>query len=325
MDILTGNFENIAVFGILFFAQYGTVFMKPWIKKLLWPGHWAHARRRKYKQNISRSAADPQLRLYDRILQTGFLHYGYFDDPDMDGASISFDMIRQAQIRYAEHLLDCVQAPVGSKVLDVGCGMGGLLTMLKEKGYRPTGLTPDKNQIRHIRSAQPDMPLIHARFQDMDATGYTSGFNSIIFSESFQYIPAVTALKLCATLLDDTGEIIIVDYFRMEQAHEKSGHIWSEFEHIVLDSSFEMVHKEDISDNIRPTLAYAHFFATRFGLPLFEFLRLKLEQKHPAKHYIMEELIEGWHDKITHNIQTIDPDRFCKEKRYFLLRLVRKT
>lgn len=295
--------------------------MKPWLKKILAPQHWLKAHKRKNKQPVSRGAADPQLQLYDRILQTDFLHYGYFDDPDLGGSSISFDMLRHAQIRYAEHLLDTMQAPKNSRVLDVGCGMGGLLNMLVRRGYHPTGLTPDKNQIQYIQHKQPDVPLIHARFQDIDAASYQGAFETIIFSESFQYIDASTALHICDGLLNKGNEIIIVDYFRTGDAHEASGHRWAAFEKILNDAPFTMTHREDISDHIRATLNFAHFLATRFGQSLFAFLTTKLEQKHPAKHYFLEELLEEWEKKLSDNIKTIDPGHFCDTKRYYLLRL----
>ncbi len=299
--------------------------MDIWLKKLLWPGHWIKAARYSGGGTPSRSQADPQLQLYDRILQTDFLHYGYFDDPHMPGDEISLADIKRAQRRYAELIIGQMSIPSGGEVLDVGCGMGGLLAMITERGYRVTGLTPDKNQIAYIKEKYDKTPLIHARFQDIVANDHKKKYDSVIFSESLQYIDLPTALRHVDIILKEKGELIIVDYFRVDEAHEKSGHVWPDFEAEIKKRGFAVRFKKDITDNIRPTLTFAFYWSTHIGLPLYEFIKLKLEHKHPGKYYFVRELFEKWDGKIESNIKTIDPEYFCRQKRYYLLKLTREA
>ncbi len=298
--------------------------MDIWIKKLLWPGHWFRAARQGKRNTISRAKADPQLQLYDRILQTDFLHYGYFDDPGIPADDISLADIKKAQQRYAELILEQMTAPQGTEVLDVGCGMGGLLKMIGDKGYPVTGLTPDKNQIDYIRVKHKQIPLIHACFQELVPEKYLHRYGTVIFSESLQYIDLPTALGHTGKILSPEGELIIIDYFRVGEAHEKSGHQWADFEREASARGFQVRYKQDITENIRPTLAFAHHWSRHVGLPVYEFLKLKLEQKYPGKHYVVRELLEKWDEKIESNIKTIDPDYFCRQKRYYLLKLTRE-
>ncbi len=299
--------------------------MDIWLKKLLWPGHWIKAARSSAKKNRSRSQADPQLLLYDRILQTDFLHYGYFDDPDIAADEISLADIKKAQRRYAELIIAQMTAPPETEVLDVGCGMGGLLSMIAKKGYRVTGLTPDRNQIDYIREKYKEIPLIHARFQDISPEEHKDKYGTVIFSESLQYIDLPTAMCYTDKILSERGELIIVDYFRLDEAHEQSGHIWQEFMAETEKRGFVIRYKQDITANIRPTLAFAHHFCTNIGLPLYEFIKLKLDHKHPGKYYFIRELFEKWDKKIDSNIKTIDPECFCRQKRYYLLKLTREA
>jgi 2-polyprenyl-3-methyl-5-hydroxy-6-metoxy-1,4-benzoquinol methylase len=50
----------------------------------------------------------------------------YFDDPSVHPLAMTFHMILRAPERYAEKVLELVRDR-GRPILDVGCGMGGLL------------------------------------------------------------------------------------------------------------------------------------------------------------------------------------------------------
>ena len=65
--------------------------------------------------------ANAQLLLYSRVLPGDFLHYGYFDDPEVAPERISFDDLHRAQLRYAEKLLELIDDPE-RPVLDAGSG-----------------------------------------------------------------------------------------------------------------------------------------------------------------------------------------------------------
>jgi len=225
-----------------------------------------------------RSFNDAQLKFYAQILQGGYLHYGYFDDPKIDPETISLRIFYDAQQRYAEKLIEHLPAEEGP-VLDVGCGLGSLMYMLKKNGYQVSGLTPDRFQIEYIRKSFPDFHLIHSKFENIEYNSYKDQFKTVINSESLQYIKLDKDIKVLETILQPGGQWIISDYFRIREAHEKSGHQWENFIEFLNRNNFKITYQEDITNNIRPTLGFLHMWGSRFGLSLYEFLTGKIEQR----------------------------------------------
>ncbi|KAA3609982.1 MAG: methyltransferase domain-containing protein [Calditrichaeota bacterium] len=307
------------------FTHFTYPMLKSFIKKLLWPPHlWKAFTAKKRRKKVARSAEDPQLKLYDKILNTGFLHYGYFDDPKKSAGDISLNDIRHAQIRYAELILDQI-SNIKDDILDVGCGMGGLIGLLLEKNIPTTGVTPDRVQVNYISEKYPQATLIHAKFQKMPVSEYEQFFSTIVHSESLQYMGLNKAIEKVLTLLKPGGRWIVVDYFRTDEAHEKSGHYWNDFVQKLEDNNLEIVYKQDITANIRPTLDYIYMWGNEIGKPIFEFIVAKLERKHPGKHYLLEETIAALDHKIEDNLDIVNPDIFTKDKNYILVSIERKA
>ena len=84
-----------------------------------------------------------------------------------------------------------------------------------------------------------------------------------------------------------------------------------------------MTYQRDVTDHIRPTLAFIHMWATRFGLPLMEFTFLRMRRKQPAMHHLLADVFDQLRCVASANAQTIDPDRFAADKRYVLLAMER--
>src|SRR5580704_8682290 len=126
--------------------------------RLLWPGHlWKAFSLHRHRKANRRKFDDTRLALYSQILPSDFLHYGFFDDVNQLPEEISLHDITRAQARYAELLIDLAGNP-SDPVLDIGCGMGGLSRMLRDRGFSPTALTPDRMQIAHIQKNLPGIP-----------------------------------------------------------------------------------------------------------------------------------------------------------------------
>jgi len=200
-------------------------------------------RRRRMHRRVPTVHANAQLLLYNRMLPGDFLHYGYFDDPDTPPEEVSFAGLHRAQRRYAENLAERIGRP-GEPVLDAGCGMGGMLGLLRSAGHDVTGLTPDRFQVDHIRRAYPGVPVLHSRFEDMlsdklwhdfvhqsDVTvssdphdgrsdrsmnRFKAYFGTIIHSESIQYMRAEGVFAVMRTVLAPGGTWIVADYFRRD-------------------------------------------------------------------------------------------------------------
>src|SRR5688572_14281368 len=88
----------------------------------------------KHREACGKDVDDAQLKLYAEILPGDFLNYGFYDNPSLPPEQLSLQDIQEAQIRYGQLLIDAIREP-SRPVLDVGCGMGGLLNLLVAQKY----------------------------------------------------------------------------------------------------------------------------------------------------------------------------------------------
>lgn len=288
------------------------------LKRFLNPVHLARIiRLQRNRKKVNRVYDDAQLKLYHQILPGDYLHYGYFDDPNVHPLDITINMIYRAQERYAEKLAELI-SDRNRPVLDIGCGMGGLLGLMNKQQLNATGLTPDVNQARHIRAKYPN-ELIESRFEDLDGSKYEKHFGTVITSESLQYLETDIALPLINRILVEGGKWIACDYFRTGAEGEKSGHNWKLFEDALKKHNYRITHQVDITPNILPTIAYVHHWAANIGVPVKNFALEKLKVKAPGIHYALEEAIPLIEEKLQKNIDTVDPKIFAANKRYVLM------
>ncbi|TND07561.1 MAG: type 11 methyltransferase [Bacteroidetes bacterium] len=288
------------------------------LKRFINPVHlWRVIRLQRNRKKVKRVYDDAQLKLYHQLLPGDYLHYGYFDDPSVHPLDMTINMIYKAQDRYAEKIAELV-TDTQRPILDIGCGMGGLLGLMNKRGLHATGLTPDVNQARHIRTKYPNT-LIESRFEDLDGTKYEKHFGTVITSESLQYLETEIALPLIDRILVSGGKWLACDYFRTGTEGEKSGHNWKLFAEALEKHRFRITWQEDITPNILPTIAYVHHWAANIGVPVKNFALEKLKVKSPGIHYALEEAIPLIEEKIKKNIDTVDPAIFAANKRYVLM------
>jgi cyclopropane-fatty-acyl-phospholipid synthase len=70
------------------------------------------------------------------------------------------DTLERAQLRKLDHLLDGVRMGEGTRLLDVGCGWGGMLRRAIERGAREVvGLTLSEAQHEFVSSADPRLSV----------------------------------------------------------------------------------------------------------------------------------------------------------------------
>jgi SAM-dependent methyltransferase len=284
------------------------------------PAHLTRAiKLQRGRRGNKRSFEDAQLALLAQILPGGYLHYGYFDDPTVVPEEMSLRDIQRAQERYAELLVELAQ-DTSAPVLDVGCGMGGMSKLLLTRGFSPTALTPDRLQAEHIRRTYPEIPLIQSKFEDLpDQETHAGRYGTVFTSESLQYLKLDRALPLMEKILKPGGRWIACDYFRTGEAREKSGHRWDAFTALLDARGWEIDYQRDITPHILPTLRFIHMWATRFGLPMMQFGLLKLQNKQPAVHYVLEGVLRQVDEVVSENIETIDPEAFAARKKYVLM------
>ena len=264
---------------------------------------------------------DAQLALYSKILPGDFLHFGYFDQPDVPPEEMRLADITRAQQRYADLLIERVGNP-NQPVLDVGCGMGGLSRMLLARGYTPVALTPDRLQVTHIKATIP-IDVIAKKFERLDPAGYLRRFGTIYTSESLQYLKLDQSLPILESILAPGGQWIVCDYFRLQRSSDRSCHVWSEFTEKVAAAGWKISLERDITPHVLPTLAYINMWASRFGVPFMQFGFLRLRRKNPGLHHLAARALASLENLVRENIAVIDPECFAREKRYMLLVLER--
>ena len=109
---------------------------------------------------------DHVLKLYSKTIQSSYLHYGFWDDPDsVNIESINLQEIKNAQTRYIEHLASFIPDKV-ELILDVGCGIGGNAEFLINKGFKVETLSPDDFQKEAINEKfNGEVSFHHCKFE----------------------------------------------------------------------------------------------------------------------------------------------------------------
>jgi SAM-dependent methyltransferase len=287
------------------------------VRLLNLPALWRWLRTHRADRSVHDPAADLELALYGTIFGNDFLHYGYFDPIPASAEDIALSRVKQAMDDYATLLVARVRA--GERVLDIGCGMGGLLARLDAAGVHATGVTPNTAHAEHIAARWPHIPLIRATLEQVDAAA-TPKFDALINAESFQYIDLDAGLRQGHALLAPGGRWLMIDYFRLDPAAKnRSGHLLADFEAALARHGFAITERVDVTENCLPTLAYGRLLAEKFALPLARFGSDRFFRAHPFLAYLFQDKVG---EKLAGlRLHTLDPDVFRREKRYLLFTL----
>ncbi|MFI5221547.1 MAG: SAM-dependent methyltransferase [Bacteroidia bacterium] len=296
--------------------------MNKTVRSLLNPFKWIRANRlARQDSGYDKSSSDMELSLYSKILKNDMLHYGYFENPEISTDEISISQLENAQIKYAENIIDQLPHPSGN-ILDVGCGMGGLSAMLKKKGHSVEAVTPNKRQVNYIKQKYPEIPVHQFRFEDFNSD---KKFKTIINSESLQYINLKTAFAKVDSLTLPDSRWIIVDYFRLNDSGiNKSAHLFEDFIKAVNESKWKIIYEKEITQNVLPTLRMINLYVERFILPVKEYGWNKLRYKKGWLYYLLDDLRDSVDKKFTKELASVDPEKFLREKKYVMFVLEKK-
>jgi len=274
-----------------------------------------HLSRNRAGRSVWDPADDLELALYGAVFGNNFLHYGYFPEPPADPEAISLADVKRAMDDYASLLVGRVRP--GERVLDIGCGMGGLLARLDAAGAHPTGLTPNRSHAAHIRSHWPHIPLLEGTLESFDPQQRPERFEAVINSESFQYIALDEGIERVKAFLAPGGRWIVIDYFRLKpDSKNRSGHLLADFDAAVARHGLDVIERVDVTDNVVPSLAYARVLADRFALPVARFFSERFFLRHPFLGYLFQPNVRERLAKV--RLDTLDPEVFRREKRYLL-------
>ena len=191
--------------------------------------------------------------------------------------------------------------------------------MLLERGHHPVAVTPDRLQARYVAQKYPDVPVINSKFEEILGDAHAGKFGTVITAESLQYLKLNRALPLIEQVLKPGGRWVACDYFYREPTHEKSCHHWDHFTTKLAEAGLRIVHRQDITANVLPTLRFAHMWATRFGVPAIRFAFFRFRKKQPGLHHLLHDvlaLLEQWAGQ---GVSMVDAQRFEKKHQYMLV------
>ena len=149
------------------------------------------------------------LNLFNFFLGTRDLHYGLWQE-DLE---VCIQNLPEAQRRYSDFLIDHIPEGV-KRILDVGCGAGGVARELLARGYQVEGVSPSPLLSDAAQQQAGEGFKIHqGRFEDI---GFAPDdkFDLVLFSESFQYISLDSVFDNAMRRLNPGGHVLICDFFK---------------------------------------------------------------------------------------------------------------
>jgi SAM-dependent methyltransferase len=219
------------------------------------------------------------LNLLNFFVGTRDLHYGYWQD-DLD---VCVQNLPEAQRRYSEFLIGHIPSGV-ERILDVGCGAGGLASELLARGYRVEGVSPSPLLSEAAqRQAGPDFKIHQGRFEDVDFDE-DDKFDLVMFSESFQYITLDRVLGDAMQRLKPGGHILICDFFKTGAPGRSvigGGHPAEKFDAVLRESGLEVVEDIDITRQTAPNLDIVDQMGRELFDPTFRLIGYAFASNHP--------------------------------------------
>jgi cyclopropane-fatty-acyl-phospholipid synthase len=169
--------------------------------------------RRRARNNVAHHY-DLDGRLYSLFLDADKQYScAYFETPDTN--------LDDAQLAKKRHLAAKLLVNRGNRVLDIGCGWGGLALYLAEMaGAEVTGVTlsTEQFQVANARAAEKDLSR-SARFLLQDYRDVKGPFDRIVSVGMFEHVGVDfygTFFKHCAELLTDDGVMMLHSIGRSE-------------------------------------------------------------------------------------------------------------
>lgn len=158
-------------------------------------------------------------RLYDRFTSPSLmpsgnnLHVGYWDNPDSEVP------LGEATDRLTDVMTKKLKIGAGSRVLDVGCGIGGPGVRIAQlTGARVTGISVSQEQIRLANSLAESAGVaervVFQRANAMELPFPAQSFDAAIALESFFHMPdrGQVLAQICRSLRPG-GRLVLTDSF----------------------------------------------------------------------------------------------------------------
>ena len=264
---------------------------------------------------------DHVLKLYSKTIQSSYLHYGFWDDPDsVNIESINLQEIKNAQTRYIEHLASFIPDKV-DLILDVGCGIGGNAEFLINKGFKVETLSPDDFQKEAINEKfNGEVSFHHCKFEKFKPI---KKYDLILESESACYININKGFEKAGQALRTSGYLLASDYFihyrdNLKSPHLRSSHDMEKYLNSAKQYGFELLEKYDQTDNTMPTLDYGKYFYERFIDPTIDYASYSLQKNYPKTAKVINKLIKPKIAAKKEQLDLLDSGLFRKYRKYMI-------
>lgn len=219
------------------------------------------------------------LNLFHFFLGSRDLHYGLWQD-DLE---VCIQNLPEAQKRYSDFLISHIPQGV-ERILDVGCGAGGVATELLARGYSVEGVSPSPLLSDAARKQAGDDFKIHqGRFEDVHFE-QEDRFDLVMFSESFQYITLDRVLEDAKRRLQPGGHVLICDFFKTNAPGKSvigGGHPIDKFRQALECSGLEVLEDRDITRETAPNLDIVNQMGRELLLPTFNLIGYAFSSNHP--------------------------------------------
>jgi len=163
-------------------------------------------------------------------------------NPDWDAASRKHSYIDQS-VKWLASII-----PVGSKILDLGCGPGLYTKRMSDAGYDVTGIDYSRRSIAYAKEIDSKTKYIYQNYLEMD---YTEGFDAItlIYCDYAALIPdeRKTLLSKIYKALKPNG-LFIFDVFTEKTfsgkrdntswSYHEDGGFWNAKPHLCLEAEY---------------------------------------------------------------------------------------
>ncbi|HEX3601392.1 MAG TPA: class I SAM-dependent methyltransferase [Lacipirellulaceae bacterium] len=177
------------------------------------------------------------------------LHYGYW----VDGLEQIIRNLPKAQEEYCRFLLEHIPT-TSQRILDVGCGAGGVASQLIARGHKVDCVSPSSFLNSQARALLGDRARIfECKYEDFSTT---ETYDAVLFCESFQYVKMEQGLANAISQVRSGGSLIICDFFRMaddDRSAISGGHRLTEFKEILSRFPLQLVEDIEITDRTAPT------------------------------------------------------------------------
>ncbi|MCI0332488.1 MAG: class I SAM-dependent methyltransferase [Planctomycetes bacterium] len=252
---------------------------------------------------------------------TNDLHYGFW----VNGIEPQIRNLPRAQEEYSRFLLEHIPSDA-KRILDVGCGAGGLAAKLVERGHYVDCVSPNAFLNQQAKELLGDRArLFDCKYEDYRTSDV---YDAIVFCESYQYVNMPKGLDLVTSQLRSGGSLVICDFFRLplkEKSPISGGHYIDEFQQIVAGYPLTLVEDIDITLQTAPTFTVIDSAFTDVLRPIWDEIGHASVATHPywsklAAWFFRRRLAKVKDKYFTH---TRSAANFEKFKTYRLMRYVR--